>query len=186
MNVTICCHKPLQDRPCIRLENQLIFQLKTEIHIGLMKQPHRRSNGRRVNPALAKALTEQTLHDCESSIDRIPASLELLRRHADPTKDQWINQCLALYAVALDPAFQKQTQLSGLICSHSLMEVRHHSHAFQIWKCRKACINGDGVKPPGSCLIDLKPDIMHGLKSSVRGLEPTDLKVLVTLRVDHI
>ncbi len=96
MNVTICCHKTLQDRLCIRLENQLIFQLKTEIFIGLMKQPHRRTNRPRVSPALAKALTEQALHDCESSIDRIPASLELLRRHPHPTKDQWINQYLAL------------------------------------------------------------------------------------------
>ena len=96
----------LQDWPGIRLENQLIFQLQTEILIGPMKHRQGLADGAGIKPTLAIRLSEEKFHDSQASLNGTPVGSVLLRGHPSPVEDQWIHQSLTLRPTSLDPAFQ--------------------------------------------------------------------------------
>ena len=92
MNAPTRPDKILKNWPAIRLENQLVFQLETELLIRLAEQRHGHPIGAWIKPALAIGLVKQSLHHSQTPFESTPVRELVSRIHSDPGKDQWVYQ----------------------------------------------------------------------------------------------
>ena len=176
----------LKDGPAIRLQDQLVFQLEAESLIGPVEHAHGGTEGAGVKPALAIGLVKQALHDSQTPLDGSPSRGGLNGAHADPRKDQRVNQCLTLDRTSLNPAFKNQAQFARRIHRHGLMKVMDTSHALEVGKTGKSFINQDRTEPSCPCFVHPKPDVIHGLKSPISDTELANLQMTIALGIYEV
>ncbi len=176
----------LDNRPGVRLKNQLIFQLQTKLFVSLMEPGHSVTRGARISPALPEALTQETLHDSQTTINQ--ALISILRNECDarPAEEQGIDQGTTLDAAAKNPAFQDQAQFTGCIRGHGLMKIPYRAHTLEIWQTGQSFIDWSSMEPVGAGRIQTKPDIMHGLDRSIGCEKSADLEMLVPCAVYRV